>query len=108
MTINEFAKEYYGLEPVSFRTKDQNKLQKQREKFGRICPMCKQPMTYISGTNVLVCKNEKCRGRERTVKTDEGEKKTYSPIFHTLDENGFRIAQNLLRHASILVTLVMR
>lgn len=95
MTINEFAKTYYGLEPVSFRTKDQNKLQKQREKFGRICPVCKQPMAYISGTNVLACKNENCNGRERTIKTEDGEKKVYSPVFHTLDENGFKIAQNL-------------
>lgn len=52
-------------------------------------------MTYISGTNVLACKNEKCRGRERTVKTDDGDKKISSPVFHTLDENGFKIAQNL-------------
>ena len=95
MTINEFAKEYYGLEPVSFRTKDQNKLQKQREKFARICPVCKQPMVYIPGTNVFACKNEKCRGRERTVKTDDGEKKISSSVYYTLDEEGFRIAQHL-------------
>lgn len=96
MTINQIAKEYFGLDPVSFRTKDQNKLQKQREKFCGTCPVCKQPMSYIPGTNVLACKNEKCRGKERTVTNADGEqKKVSSPIFRTMDGDRLTVAQHL-------------
>lgn len=96
MTINEVAKTYFGLDPVTLRTKDENKLKKQREKFGGVCPVCKQPLTFIPGTNVLACKNEKCKGRERTVTNKDGEtKKVYTPVTRLLDAEGAKIGRTL-------------
>ena len=88
MTINEFAKEYYGLKPPTFRTKDENKLRKQREKIVGICPICKRPMGYITGTNIVACINPKCKGKEYKVPAKDGTEITKSiPIFRLLSSN---------------------
>lgn len=94
MTINEFAKEYYNLNPVSFRTKDENRLKKQQEKLLGTCPICKQLMSYIPGTNVVVCKNPSCKGREKEITLKDGStiKRTESSS-RLLHNNAVDIAQ---------------
>lgn len=84
-----------GLKPVSKVTKDQNKLNAQREKFQarHLCPACKQPMQYVEGTSVMVCKNPDCKGI-KTKKQEEGEV-IYSPAFDLLDAVGTDIAGNI-------------
>ena len=96
MTINEFAKEYYGLNPVSRRTKDENKLKKQQEKLLGICPICKQQMSYVLGTNVVVCKNPSCKGKEKEITLKDGTtvKRTESST-RLLHNTAVDIAQNI-------------
>ena len=87
-----------GLKPVSRVTSDKNKLNSQREKFQarHLCPACKQPMEYISGTSVMVCKNPSCKGVKSTKTDDEGGTiVTYSPSFDLLDHVGTEIASNI-------------
>ena len=87
----------WGLKAFTKQTKDKNRLAKQRENFcaRNICPICKQPMVYIGG-NQLVCKNVSCNGYKHEVETDSGEKKVfYTPVFKLLDETSAEIANNL-------------
>lgn len=94
-SFDELAKEY-GLPEYKRRTKDKQKLEAQREKFLGTCPYCKEPLTYISGTNVLVCSNEECKGKKVTLKNKKGEDYTiYKPFVKTLDDNGTTIAINI-------------
>lgn len=96
----EELRQEYGLKPVNRQTRDKDKLSKQREKFSshHICPVCKQPMKYIEGTNIFCCINESCKGFVKEILIDEetGEKETISsPSFHTLDRKGAEIASNI-------------
>lgn len=88
----------WGLKDVSVkRTKDEKKLAEQRDKFVGTCNACHGKLEYVSGTNVCVCKNEKCKGVKVGTKTDEAgnEKPIYAPYQRILDNKGFEIAQNL-------------
>ena len=86
----------FGLKPVVRRTKDENKLKAQQEKFLGTCKVCKQPMTLISGSNVLACQNPECKGIKMTgTNEDRSEKVWYVPVSKVLDEKGFQIAMNL-------------
>ena len=67
--------------------------QKKKDKFAGICRICKTPMSYINGTNVIVCTNEKCSGLKKN--TDESEEKIFKPIFRLLDDKGIDIAAKL-------------
>ena len=88
----------FGCKPVVKRTKDEKKLEKQREVFTgkHICKACKNPMTWVEGTSTMVCANEKCRGI-KTVRTDKdgNEIVTYLPSYDLLDEIGMEIAGNI-------------
>lgn len=46
--------------------------EKERESFTSDCPVCKQKLTYIYGTNVCVCKNSECKGYKNTKIDEEG------------------------------------
>lgn len=88
----------WGCKPITKQTKDKEKLKKQREDFcnRHLCPACKNPMTYVNGMNVLVCKNEKCLGIKHEVTTNTGETKVfYSPAFDLLDEKAYEISENI-------------
>lgn len=89
----------FGLKPVSRKTNDEQKLQKQKEAFcGRhVCKACGNPMTFINGTNVMCCTNEKCNGiKHQTTNEETGETKVwYTPSCKTLDEKGASIANNI-------------
>jgi ssDNA-binding Zn-finger/Zn-ribbon topoisomerase 1 len=76
-----------GFPPVTKRTKNQEKLTSQREKFNKMhmCKACGQPMVYVSGTNVMVCKNPDCKGIKKSTVDDEGnETFRYEVPFHSL------------------------
>jgi hypothetical protein len=89
-------REAFGLKAISKHTSDEKKLADQRNKFVKTCRCCGQPLTYISGTNTLACKNTECKGIKKTSKNPDGtEKVWYVPVTRTLDEKGFEIALNL-------------
>ena len=55
----------WGCKPVLKRTKDEAKLNKQRETFcsKHKCKGCGQPMKFLYGS-IMVCDNSKCKGIE--------------------------------------------
>ena len=76
------------------RTKDEEKLAKQREKFLGTCKFCKQPLAWVKGSNVLTCVNEKCEGQ--IIKDKDGNVVEKIPFSRLLDEIGMDIAETLL------------
>ena len=97
-TSLEELRKGFGLKPIEKRrTKDIEKLEMQREKFLGKCPVCKQTLSYIYGTNYKVCKNEKCKGIEYHGKNEDGTEYSYCVpyISKPLDEYGKNIAMNL-------------
>ena len=88
----------FGLKPIEKRrTKDEEKLKAQRERFLGKCPVCKQTLSYIYGTDYKVCKNEKCKGIEYHGKNEDGTEYIYCIpyISKPLDDHGKEIAMNL-------------
>ena len=90
VAINEF-----GMKPRKNVTSDEGKLKKMQEKYLGTCPYCKEPCSYISGTNVVACQNEKCKGKKITITNDDGtEKVIYEPYVRVKDcgaEVGIRL-----------------
>lgn len=85
----------WGLKPVIKRTKNENKLKIQKNKFLGICPYCKEQLSYVGG-NVIVCKNEKCNGKKVEKEYEDGSKSVmYYPYVKLLDKRGENIAQNI-------------
>lgn len=85
----------YGLRPINMQTKNKKRLESQREFFEsrHLCPLCKQPMKYVEGTNIMVCLNEECEGYNRNV----GNEVVNYSAFHMLDDKGAEIATNIFR-----------
>ena len=79
------------------RTKDENKLQAQREAFcaRHKCEACGQSMSYV-GAGVMACKSPTCKGIkvERTGK-DGVTITTYEVSYDLLDALGTEIAENI-------------
>lgn len=79
------------------RTKDEEKLQAQRQAFceRHKCSACGFPMMYV-GAGAMACKNPSCRGVkvERTGK-DGTTITTYEVSYDLLDDLGREIAENL-------------
>lgn len=104
---SEFADKYTGerlsLYPTPFRqlsqkglrTSDETKLQKQKETFSgkHICPLCKQPRTWVKDTNIMACTNPECKGFP--VKDTDGLIVGYKPSWKTLSTRGEEIASTL-------------
>ena len=61
------------------------------------CQSCKQPLTWIEGTNVCSCTNPKCQGLKRIKKNvTEGEDPNYYVLsYHTLASSEEKIAESL-------------
>lgn len=94
-SFSEAAKAF-GCREVVKRTKDENKLAMQREKFLGICKVCKQPLHLVSGCNVLSCTNPDCRGVKMTGTNEDGSTyEWYIPVNRVLDSKGAEIARNL-------------
>lgn len=97
----EELREAYHCKPVGKRrTKDETKLQAQRDNFRGYhkCKACGQPMVYIgNGVHAaMVCKNENCKGIavERPGK-DGSTIITYEVSCEVLDDKYTEIADNL-------------
>lgn len=89
----------FGLNPIRYQTKNKKKLESQREHFSskHVCPACGENMSYVQGTNVMVCTNKSCQGVEHKVVDEEsGEEKVWHSLsFHSLDDTGAKIASNI-------------
>lgn len=88
----------WGCKPVTKRTKDEKKLEGQRNAFNskHRCKSCNQPMFWIGGTSVMSCKNPDCKGIKNTrTDVDGNEIVTYLPSYDLLDSIGAEIANNL-------------
>jgi len=72
----EWAKAEYDIEY------EHKKVEAQREKVVGFCPYCKQPCQYKDGTNIVVCVNEKCKGKK--IKTKGGD--IYKPFYKILSD----------------------
>lgn len=95
-SFDEIGQELFGLLPQKKVTNDKKKLESQREKFLGTCPYCKQPTSYVYGTNTIVCKNEKCRGKKIINKSDDGtEFVEYKPYIKILSDKGLAIGTNI-------------
>ena len=94
-SFDEIGQELFGLKPHKRVTRDKQKLESQREKFLGTCPYCKEPLTYVYGTNVLACNNEKCKGKKVVVTDDDGEKEIYYPYYKILHDKGSIIGTTL-------------
>lgn len=87
----------WGMDPVTKKTKDENKLHKQQENFANNhkCKACGMPMSYIFG-NVMTCVNPKCQGIEvKRIDKDGNEVVSYHTSYDILDDIGAEIANNI-------------
>ena len=92
-SLEELAKAYNTS--TLKRTKDQAKLESQREKFLGKCRVCGEPLSYLGG-NVMACQNESCKGFETKTRDEDGnETVVFKPVFKILDEHAETIAYNL-------------
>jgi hypothetical protein len=95
-SFDEIGRELFGLKPLRRVTKDKQKLESQREKFLGICPYCKQPTTYIYGTNAIVCKNAECKGKRIVRQLNDGtEIVEYKPFIKVLSDKGTDIGMTI-------------
>lgn len=98
-TSLEELRKAWGKEPVTKRTKDEKKLQGQRDRFYRkhVCKNCGRPLTLIKDTNIMTCTNPSCLGVKVERLDKEGNKViSYYPSFDMLNETGAEIANNIL------------
>lgn len=87
----------WNLPEIRKKTKDENKLKQQQEKFlnRHRCKACGEPMTYIGG-NQMCCTNDKCPGIAHERKDKEGNVSVfYTTSYDLLDELGAEIANNI-------------
>ena len=87
----------WGMTPVTKKTKDLTKLEKQKEAFvnKHKCKACGQPMTYIHG-NIMACTNSDCKGIEIKREDKEGNILiSYINSFDLLEDKGAEIANNI-------------
>lgn len=95
-SFDEIGQELFGLKPYKRVTKDKQKLEAQRTKFLGTCPYCKEPLSYISGTNIVVCQNSDCKGKKNTKKLGDGtEVVVYKPFIKILSDKGTDIANTI-------------
>lgn len=85
----------FGLKPIKKKTNDEEKLKEQQEKFVGTCPYCKTKLSYMGG-NIVVCKNEACKGRKIERENEDGTKDVvYRPFYKMLDDKCEEIASRL-------------
>lgn len=97
-SFEELAKAF-NVKPVVKVTKDKEKLKAQQERFvsRHKCKACGEPMTYINGTSIMTCTNDKCKGIPyETTDADGNKKVNYLISYDLLDEVGSEIASNIL------------
>lgn len=96
-TSLEALRTAFGLQPISRKTKDAEKLKAQQEKFLGTCRVCKHPLVWIESTNICACQNPDCKGIRMSSKNeeDDSEKVWHIPVTRMLDSKGLEIAENL-------------
>ena len=95
-SFDEIGQELFGLKPYKRVTRDKQKLESQKEKFLGTCPHCGEPLKYVYGTNVLVCNNDKCKGKETVITDATGEETTiYRPFYKMVSEKGLMIGTTI-------------
>lgn len=70
----------------------------QKQGFAGKCRVCGSFLTYIEGTNVMVCSNPDCKGIRVKQENEENEKKENVenlPVFRTMSKRDTRQAQRL-------------
>ena len=87
----------FGLKELSYKTKDEKKLEKQREKFckSHTCQFCGETREWVPDTNIMVCKNTRCKGYQ--VKSKDGEIISSLPSYSELSSYGEAIAETILK-----------
>lgn len=87
----------FGLKELSYKTKDEKKLEKQREKFckSHTCQFCGETREWVPDTNIMVCKNPRCKGYQ--VKSKDGEIIPSLPSYSELSSYGEAIAETILK-----------
>ncbi len=105
MRIENSGTRYFSFKEVPGVSKPKEKKdnrseeqkEKSREKFAGKCKVCGGVLSYVKGTNVMVCKNPSCKGIVRERKDDEGKvvSRTVLPVFRSLDDKGVEIAEEL-------------
>lgn len=84
-----------GYEPIKSNKGVPNK---RRDEFLKkhTCPVCKEPMTWVSETLVMSCKNPKCKGMVIKTKNEDGTiTKSKRPSYHMLSKRDFKTAEIL-------------
>ena len=97
-TSMEELRAAWGKEPITKRTKDEEKLKKQRERFNKkhLCKACGKPLVIVKGTNVMSCTNPQCAGIKVEREDKEGNKYiSYLLSYDVLNETGADIANNI-------------
>lgn len=97
--LSTYPTPFASMSHVSKRTRDQDKLKSQIEKFNKrnICKFCGEQREWIPGTNVLVCKNLECKGHVIKTKNKDGKEIEISePSLKILTTRGAAIAETLL------------
>lgn len=86
---------FASLSKQTHKAKSPEKLEQQRDKFSSryVCPICKQPKTWVEDTNIMVCTNESCPGIR--IKDQIGNVIKIIPPFSRLNHKGFDIANEL-------------
>lgn len=88
----------WGCKPLGKRrTKDEDKLQAQRETFKshHKCKGCGQPMTYV-GAGAMACTNPACKGIKIERQGAEGQTiTTYEVSYEVLESKYIEVAENI-------------
>lgn len=96
-SFTDLAKDF-GCKPVTMKSNNKSKLESQQKKFANrhICKACGRPMTYLNGSNIMVCQNPQCLGI-KVEKTDStgNTTVTYLTSYDLLDEKGAEIANKI-------------
>lgn len=97
--LSTYPTPFAKMSQMSKKTKDQDKLKSQIEKFNKryVCKFCGEPREWIPGTNVMVCKNPECKGHVVKIKNKDGNEIEISePSLKILTTRGTAIAETLL------------
>lgn len=97
--LSTYPTPFAELSKVSKKTKDEDKLNSQIEKFKNryICKFCGEKLDWIKDTNIMTCKNPTCSGQVKVFKNKNNDTvKVSQPSIKILSKRGAAIAETLL------------
>ena len=88
---------YFSFQEIyeAKKKKKPNIPEERKQKFLGTCKVCRHSLKYISGTNVVICANEKCNGISIKTKMDGEDITIHKPVFRLLDKRGVEIASTM-------------